>query len=105
MEDEVNELFAQFELLQLNAEDEDFDPNDLQDNFYTLLEKVQDLIRECFEEDDEDRLEELEKKMKSFKAEQNFYDAEDELNRMFPERGEDDFDDDSTSYNSAFGED
>ena len=43
--------------------------------------------------------------MEAFKNEQDFYDAEGELDRMFPDRGEEDFDEDSTSYDSSFGKD
>ncbi|MCX2574074.1 hypothetical protein [Pedobacter sandarakinus] len=105
MELEIDELYTQFEQLEVNADDEEFDPNQLQDDFYILLEKVEALKHSVWDDNDLDRLDMLKSKMESFKSEQNFYDADDELNRMFPNRGDDDFDEDSTSYESVFGKD
>ena len=105
MKHEINELYAQFETLELNAEDEDFDPNELQDSFNELVEKVYELHSNVWEQKDKNKLEKLSAKLKAFKKEQDFYDANDELDRMFPNRGEDDFDEDSTSFESVFGKD
>lgn len=45
------------------------------------------------------------KKIKSLKKEYDFYDADAELGHMFPNRQDEDFDEDSTSYDSVFGDD
>jgi hypothetical protein len=49
--------------------------------------------------------EEIVKKIKQLKKENDFYDAESELDRMFPNRHDDDFDEDSMTYDSVFGND
>ena len=105
MEEEVSELYTQFELLEVNADEENFDPNQLQDDFYGLLEKVHELEDSVWEDQDIGRVDILKNKLEAFKAKQEFYNAEDELNRMFPDRGDADFDEDSTSYDSVFGKD
>lgn len=45
------------------------------------------------------------KKIKQLKKENDFYDSENELDRMFPNRHDEDFDEDSMSYDSVFGDD
>jgi hypothetical protein len=45
------------------------------------------------------------KKIKNLKKGHDFYDAEAELDNMFPNRHDDDFDEESTSYDSVFGKD
>ena len=39
------------------------------------------------------------------KKDNDFYDPEENLDMMFPDRYDDDFDEDSMSYDSAFGDD
>lgn len=50
-------------------------------------------------------LKSLLKKINQMKIEFDFYDEEAELDRMFSDRHEADFDEDSMSYESAFGDD
>jgi hypothetical protein len=50
-------------------------------------------------------LSKLLKKIIMMKKEFNFYNADEELDEMFPDRDEDDFDEDSMSYDSVFGDD
>jgi len=47
----------------------------------------------------------LQKKIAQIKRNNDFYDEEAELDRMFPNRHDDDFDEDSMSYESVFGKD
>ncbi|NDP28707.1 MAG: hypothetical protein GZ087_14985 [Flavobacterium sp.] len=49
--------------------------------------------------------EKLAKKIKKLKKENNSYNEEDELDSMFPDRHDADFDEDSMSYDSVFGDD
>lgn len=51
------------------------------------------------------QLEKLKKRILHIKQKNDFYDAEGELDMMFPNRHDDDFDEDSMSYDSVFGED
>lgn len=50
-----------------------------------------------------DTLSEILNDIKKFKREINVYDAEDELDMMFPNRDDEDFDEDSMSWGSVFG--
>ncbi len=43
--------------------------------------------------------------LKAMKKEFDFYDPEGELDMMFPDRHDDDFDEDSMSFDSVFGKD
>ena len=45
------------------------------------------------------------KEIKDFKEYFDFYDADGELDMLFPDRHDDDFDEDSMSYDSVFGDD
>lgn len=45
------------------------------------------------------------RKLKELKKEYDFFDEEAELDMMFPDRHDDDFDEDSMSYDSVFGDD
>ena len=47
----------------------------------------------------------LSKRIKQIKKENDFYDEDAELDRMFPDRHDPDFDEDSMSYDSVFGGD
>ena len=46
-----------------------------------------------------------EKIIARIKKDNDFYDPEENLDMMFPDRYDDDFDEDSMSYDSAFGDD
>ena len=51
------------------------------------------------------QLQRLQKKVTQIKRDNDFYDQEAELDMMFPNRHDDDFDEDSMSYDSVFGGD
>jgi hypothetical protein len=73
---------------------------------YDLEEKIQNASYEIGEEHKEAaQLDKLNKRVQEFKRENNFFNAEAELDRMFPDRHDPDFDDDSMSYDSVFGDD
>jgi DNA repair ATPase RecN len=55
-------------------------------------------------EESQQQLQGLLKRIKALKREFDFYDEEAELDRMFPDRHDDDFDEDSMSYESVFGD-
>lgn len=54
---------------------------------------------------DKGAIKKLQKQIKSFKKEWDFYDPDAELDSMFPNRYDDDFDEDSMSFDSVFGDD
>jgi hypothetical protein len=64
---------------------------------YDLDEEIQDAYDEFYEEKEINQLNKLNKEFKVFKREYNFYDEEAELDRMFPDRHEEGFDEDSMS--------
>lgn len=78
---------------------------------YELEGMVNDLEQEIFEwmgmshESETNGYKKLLKRIKTIKAENDFYDEERELDMMFPDRHDDDFDEDSTSHDSVFGSD
>lgn len=47
----------------------------------------------------------MEDRIKNLKGENDFYDEDAEIDTMFPNRHDDDFDEDSMSYDSVFGSD
>jgi hypothetical protein len=72
---------------------------------YDFEEQLQDAFHEVFKEEEAEQLEKLNKRVQAFKREYDFYDADAELDRMFPERHEEGFDEDSMSWDSVFGDD
>lgn len=91
-------------------EDEHFDINDFEEEILGIEEQVNEDLeisriyhsRGSFEEN---KLKHLLKLIKRIKSDYNFYDEEYELDRMFPNRHDDDFDEDSMTYESVFGKD
>jgi tetrahydromethanopterin S-methyltransferase subunit G len=51
------------------------------------------------------QLNKLQKRIHRIKEENEFYDEDSTLDMMFPNRDDDDFDEDSMSYDSVFGDD
>lgn len=76
---------------------------DVEQDIVDLESEIQDEITNCFDEKQENKYDKLLQKIKSIKREYDFYDAERELDMMFPNRHDDDFDEDSMSYDSVFG--
>lgn len=72
---------------------------------YDLEEQIEDAYHQLFEEKEVMQLEKLDKQVQAFKRENDFYDAETELDHMFPNRHDDDFDEDQMSWDSVFGND
>lgn len=51
------------------------------------------------------QLQTMDDTIKNLKGENDFYDEDAELDHMFPDRHDEDFDEDSMSYDSVFGSD
>jgi seryl-tRNA synthetase len=77
---------------------------DVEQEVVDLESEIQDEITYCIDEKKGSKYHKLLKKIKSIKREYDFYDAERELDRMFPNRHDDDFDEDTMSYDSVFGD-
>lgn len=77
---------------------------DVEEQLYELEEQATDSLGFTHDREHE-MIEQLLKKIKSAKLEYDLYDEEAELDNMFPDRHDDDFDEDSMSHDSVFGED
>ena len=96
----VNALKARF----LEIEDVFEYGNNQEQLVYDLEEEVQNALLEAFEDTmEEKQLQKLSNKLKKFKSDNDFYDAEASLDMMFPDRHDEDFDEDSMSWDSVFG--
>lgn len=78
--------------------------NELEERISELEEEIYEEMGGCFK-NEEYKFKALLKRIDTFKKENDFYDAEAELDSMFPNRYDEDFDEDSMSYDSVFGDD
>ena len=78
---------------------------DVEQNVVDLEMKIEEEIEIALGHKDSVHFTKLLKELKSLKKEFDFYDEEGELDMMFPDRHDDDFDEDSMSYDSVFGDD
>jgi hypothetical protein len=102
MKEEIEALKVRFLEIETIFEEGDDDHQLI----YDLEEKIQQVSYEIDEEDEEaEQLEAFNKRVQEFKKENEFYDADAELDRMFPDRHEEGFDNDSMSYDSVFEDD
>ncbi len=95
-------LNKEFIAIENEADDIEFD--ELEDRVFKFEEKLIESLDSCFEEDLKS-FQGLMKKLNRLKKDNDFYDAEGELDRMFPNRNDENFDEDSMSYDSVFGDD
>lgn len=91
-------------LKKIEDEIDEMDVNELEERVYILEEDISNEL-EMTDPDEAQPFLSLLKKIKHIKKENDFYDQEAELDRMFPNRHDDDFDEDSMSYDSVFGTD
>ena len=78
--------------------------DDLEEKVYQLEGEINIQKKICFEGEFAE-FDNLSKRINQIKKENDFYDKESEYDRMFPNRHDPDFDEDSMSYDSVFGED
>jgi hypothetical protein len=109
---ESEEKFAELEI-QVENQEGDFeeDVTEFEESIQEELELLNSFDSNNFDNPDPAINKEIKgfkkllQKIKTLKAENDFYDAEAELDNMFPNRHDDDFDEDSMSYDSVFGDD
>lgn len=77
---------------------------DLDDKICELEEQIENAY-EDIDEEGVDILRDLKKRISRIRRESGLYDEETELDMMFPDRHDEDFDEDSMSYGSIFGDD
>lgn len=96
-----NKLKAKLEEIELLSESTEF-----VENFEEMVYEFEEELQEELEiHDYNTKLVSLQKKLKRIKEENDFYDEEAELDMMFPNRHDDDFNEDDMSYDSVFGDD
>ena len=95
-------LKAKIDLIE--EEIDNMDPTDIESDIYELEDELTDNMQSCYPEEIH-LFERLQKRINRIKKENDFYDAEAELDMMFPNRYDEDFDEDSMSYDSVFGGD
>lgn len=99
--EEIKLLKARFEEIKEAFENGDDD----EQLVYDFEKEIQEAFHSAFEDKELHQIEKLYKKVRAFKREYDFYDEEAELDRMFPDRHDEDFDEDSMSWDSVFGDD
>lgn len=82
----------------------EIDSSELESKFFALEEEINRNLEMCHESEST-AFHKLLKRISVIKREYDFYDEEAELDGMFPVRHDDDFDEDSMSYDSVFGGD
>jgi len=99
---EYNALKAKLDLIEEKFENTD--SIELEGEVYQFEDELTTYLQTCILEEI-DLFESLQKRVNNIKKEYDFYDAEGELDMMFPERHDEDFDEDSMSFDSVFGGD
>ena len=105
---ELKQLEKQLDdLIELaeSSMDSDFNFESFEVAVYQLEEKTLDNRDEAIDEGLYREVDNLLNGISELKKENNFFDAEDELDRMFPNRNDEDFDDEDMSYDNVFGSD
>jgi hypothetical protein len=122
--EQINQLKLQIEEIKPQFEDnKNYDElENLENTVYELEERIKEYLeildnhlsserimnfpdKEAKLERQYNQLKKLYIKLSIIKSENDFYDEEAELDMMFPNRHDDDFDKDSISYDSAFSDD
>ena len=78
------------------------DNYEIEQDVVDLEMKLEEEIQQCFEEEDAEPYKKVLRELKALKREFDFYDEEGELDMMFPNRHDEDFDEDSMN---VFGND
>jgi len=102
----IQDYINQFE--EIENEAEELDQDTLEEKIYALEEQLssdRDYFLRDFDSPEFNAFEKLQKRIKRFKKANDFYDEEATLDMMFPNRHDDDFDEDSMNYDSIFGGD
>lgn len=97
-------------LTEIEDQMDDIESDELEERVLDLEEEIKAGSEQCFKEEVED-YKKLQKRVNAIKKEHDIYkneaeyDEEAELDMMFPDRHDEDFDPDSISPNSVFGDD
>ena len=78
---------------------------DVEQDVLDLELQLNDEIERLYAEEDSEPYEKVLRELKALKEEFNFYDAEGERDMLYPNRHDEDFDEDSMSASSFYGDD
>jgi hypothetical protein len=92
--------FEEFDIAEIGNENYENSVSEV----YELEEKISEFLGYA-EGSNFSQLKKLQQRLMQLKSENDFYDEDAELDNMFPNRHDDDFDEDSMSYDSVFGGD
>ncbi len=96
--------FYQEELDRFREEQEN-ENYDIEQDVLDLEMQLNDEIERLYAEEDSEPYEKVLRELKALKEEFNFYDAEGERDMLYPNRHDEDFDEDSMSASSFYGDD
>jgi hypothetical protein len=99
----------EFERLKISLDEieeqiDEIDLNELEERVYKLEREINSNLEMCHESENAS-FQKLLKRINTIKKENDFYDEEATDDMMFPDRHDDDFDEDSMSNDSVFGGD
>jgi hypothetical protein len=97
MEQELNELKNRLDELEILISNPDSE-EEIEERFYFIKAKIDEFQDYPFREKEEQLLRKMSKKLNQIKNDLDLYDEEAELDMMFPNRHDDDFD----SYSNMF---
>ena len=104
---EIKALIARLEEIENQFAEADYGSDDLDglDDLEDEVFEIEDELRGFSHDDNYALIAKAEKLIARIKKDNEFYDSEENLDMMFPDRYDDDFDEDSMSYDSVFGDD
>jgi hypothetical protein len=110
MKQEIQKLKKRIVYAFLNAEDKILTHEELEKEISSIEKDIELLEENVFEDDPEydeicGNIKDFRKAIRRIKIDNFIYDEEIELDLMFPNRHNPDFDEDSMSYDSVFGSD
>ncbi len=101
---EIKVLIARLEEIENEFAEADYDSDDFDDLEDEVLE-IEDELNGFSYDDNFALMSKAEKIIARIKKDNDFYDPDASLDAMFPDRYDDDFDEDLMSYDSVFGDD
>ena len=101
---EIKALIARLEEIENEFDEADYDSEDF-DNLEDEVLEIEEELGSFSYDDNYALMSKAEKIIAKIKRDNDFYDSEENLDMMFPDRDDEDFDEDLMSYDSVFGDD
>lgn len=104
---EIKKLIERLEEIENEFAEADYGSDDLDylDDLEDEVFDIEDELRDFSYDDNNALITKAMKIIDRIKKDNEFYDSEENLDMMFPDRYDDDFDDELMSYDSVFGDD